>query len=346
MLEGRSQLSIAALGLCSQVNTHVFVDAAGRALLPAIVWQDGRAAQEAETLDSQLSPEQKQAWWGAPVPIDASHPLARMAWVAAHAPAEWEQTRWVLSPKDYCLLQLTGKVASDPVSSFGLVDQCGVYLEPLLALVPGAARRLPPLQPMERVLGLTLPERSRGLGVPVVTGTMDAWSNMFGSGVAGIGEGAYFSGTSEIITLVSDRRVATAGVLSFLPVADWYVHAGPTQSGGDSLRWFAECVGQAVDTVLAEAAAVDRSQGRLLFLPHLQGERAPLWDPYSRGSFLGIEADTGIGDMALAVLEGVACSARLLYDSVAEAAGRSYPFLYLGAVAVSRGCGARFVRMC
>src|ERR1700677_3276933 len=33
---------VAAVGLCSQVNTDVFVDAAGRAVAPAIMWQEDR----------------------------------------------------------------------------------------------------------------------------------------------------------------------------------------------------------------------------------------------------------------------------------------------------------------
>jgi xylulokinase len=43
--------SAAALCLTSQVNTHVFTDAALNILHPAIVWQDGRAAQAGATLD-------------------------------------------------------------------------------------------------------------------------------------------------------------------------------------------------------------------------------------------------------------------------------------------------------
>ncbi len=330
LLDEHTRPLVAAMGICSQVNTHVFVDHAGIPLLPAIVWQDGRAAPEAEELDQQVTKAQKQAWWGMPAPIDASHALSRMAWVAKYHPDEWSRTRWVLSPKDYCLLHITGEAASDPVSSFGLVDQTGEYVQDLLDLVPGADRRLPPLQPMDRIIGRSRAEFCNGLNVPMVTGTMDAWGNLFGSGVASIGEGAYFSGTSEIVALVSDKRISAEGVVSFLPVKGWHVHAGPTQSGGDSLRWYAESVAQPIDGVLEHASAVDRHQQKAMFLPHLQGERAPFWDPYSRGTFLGIEADTGMGEMAIAVMEGVACSARLLYESVARAAGQPYDFLYLG----------------
>ena len=59
----------------------------GTALLPAIVWQDGRCAEIAAELDGQVSAEQKLAWWGALFPIGASNVAARMAWVARHHPA-------------------------------------------------------------------------------------------------------------------------------------------------------------------------------------------------------------------------------------------------------------------
>ncbi len=41
-------------------------------------------------------------WWGAPLPIDASHGLARMAWMRRHRPDVWDRTRWVMAPKDHC----------------------------------------------------------------------------------------------------------------------------------------------------------------------------------------------------------------------------------------------------
>ena len=73
---------VVAVGLTSQVNTHVFVAEDGEALLPAIVWQDGRAQSIATELNTHASTEDKLEWWGAPMPIDASHACSRMAWAA------------------------------------------------------------------------------------------------------------------------------------------------------------------------------------------------------------------------------------------------------------------------
>ena len=165
---------VAAIGLCSQVNTHVFVDRHGVPLLPAIIWQDGRCAEIAAELDGQVTLAQRLAWWGAAFPIGASNVAARMAWIARHEPAIWERTASVLSPKDYCLLKLTGMVAADPISSFDIVDTAGHYIRELLALVPGAADRMPPLRAFDQALG---PVRSGVCaGSVVVNGTMDGWA--------------------------------------------------------------------------------------------------------------------------------------------------------------------------
>jgi xylulokinase len=326
---------VAAIGLCSQVNTHVLVDRAGLPLMPAIVWQDSRAAAVAAELDARIPEDRKIDWWGAAFPIGATSVVSRMAWVARNRPDLWDRTAHVLSPKDYCLFRLTGILSADPISAFDAVDITGNYIPELLALVPGAADRLPPLRRFDEVLGPARFPPFKRAGPPLVTGTMDGWACLPGAGVAGPGDGAYISGTSEIIALVSDRRIGAAGIVSFLPVGGWHVHAGPTQSGGDSLRWFSQVCDRSPEQVLEQAALADRSRSRVLFLPHLEGERAPLWDPYSRGAFIGMGADTGFEDLAVAVLEGVGFSARLLFEAAAGAAGTAYDCLRMG------GGGAR-----
>ena len=82
VLDGVPLDAVEGVGVCSQVNTHVFVDTNGKALAPAIIWQDGRCAEDAAALDRLVSEEARLKWWGAPLPIDSSHALCRMAWMA------------------------------------------------------------------------------------------------------------------------------------------------------------------------------------------------------------------------------------------------------------------------
>ncbi|MEL7215125.1 MAG: FGGY family carbohydrate kinase [Pseudomonadota bacterium] len=318
-LDAFAGYQIAAIGLTSQVNTHVFVDAQGAALHPAIVWQDGRAQAEAERLDASVTPEQKQRWWGAPMPIDASHACARMAWMANTQPDVWARTRWVMLPKDYCLFHLTGEAVTDPISNIGLVDTALRYVPEVLALVDGAADRVAPLAPVTRQIGHV--RSGPFAGVPVVCGAMDAWAGLVGAGGAREGSTVYLSGTSEILGISSQTVVPTPGAIVFSECEGIRLHAAPTQSGGDAKAWFAATQGLTLDAMAELVAAHPRSAATPLFLPQLQGERAPLWDADLRAAFLGVSRQTTQADLARAVYEGVAFSARMALETLNASAG-------------------------
>ena len=316
------------IGICSQVNTHVFVDAAGNAVLPAITWQDGRQAADAAAIDAQVTAAQKLAWFGGPVPIDASHGLSRIAYVRRVAPEAFARARHMLLPKDYCVMHLTGAVGSDSVSAVGLVDRQG-YVGQLLALVPRAAELLPQLHGFSHVAGKV----RNGLpcaGTPVVVGAMDAWGGMFGVGVVDEGDAMLQSGTSEIAGIISSAVHPTPGVILFPPYEGITMHAAPTQSGGAALQWFAQVLGRTPAELSALAASVEPTSAVPLFLPHLQGERAPLWDSQSRGVFARIDGRAGPAEMARAVLEGVAFSVRLAFEALSKSAGRESSVANLG----------------
>ncbi|MGL4320370.1 MAG: FGGY-family carbohydrate kinase, partial [Paracoccaceae bacterium] len=67
-----------------------------------------------------------------------------------------------------------------------------------------------------------------------------------------------------------------------------------------------------------------------LFLPQLQGERAPLWDASLRGVFLGMDQATALPDLGRAVMEGVALSARHVLDALQASAGCAPDMLTCG----------------
>jgi xylulokinase len=197
------------------------------------------------------------------------------------------------------------------------------YLDAVLDLVPGAAGLVPPLRPFDSAAGTTRARNAAALpvDVPVAVGTMDAWGSVYGSGLVVPGRAMEVSGTSEIIGVASDRTIPTRGVISFPPVRGLHVHAGPTQAGGDALGWAARLLGLTVDELVADATDARRDPLPVVFLPHLAGERAPLWNPDARGVFLGVTIATERRHLALAVLEGVAFAARQLLEACSAAAG-------------------------
>ncbi len=307
-------------GLTSQVNTHVFVDKDGVPLMPAILWQDLRAIREAAELDAQLTEAQKISLLGAPIPIDASHPLARMLWVARHRPQIWANTAHVLLPKDYCLLKLTGRATTDPLSNIGLVGTDLTYVPEILDLVPGAAQRMAPLTGLTDEAGVILPSFSLA-GVRMIECTMDGWVGLLGGGASRDGKSVYLSGTSEILGISSHNINPTPGVIVFAQAEGLRLHAGPTQSGGASQLWFGDLAGKTVEELGQLVAKTPRRAPTPLFLPQLAGERAPLWNPDLRGAFLGLDSGMKTVDLARAVFEGVAFSARHVLQVLEQSAG-------------------------
>jgi xylulokinase len=330
----RDLRGLAGIGICSQVNTHVFTASDGAALMPAITWQDVRCATEAAQLESRISAAQKAAWFGGPVPIDASHALSRMAHVARVDPAIHGQTRHVLLPKDYCVMQLTGEIYGDAIAAVGLVGRNGSYVDELLDLVPRSAELLPPLRDFVHVAGRV----RTGLpcaGAPVVVGTMDAWSGMLGGGVVRDDDAMYQSGTSEILGVVSSSITPTPGVIVFPPYDGIVIHAAPTQTGGAAFQWFSDVLGITPEQASELAGQCSPSSAVPLFLPHLQGERAPIWDVSSRGVFARLDPRAGTPQMVRSVMEGVAFSARWAFQELQKSAGVTLSSAHIG------GGGAR-----
>ncbi len=343
--EGVPEGRIAAVGVTSQVNTHAFLDAAGAPLLPAFVWQDGRCAEAAGAIDARIAIEDKLKWWNAPLPVDASHPLARIAYVAAHEPDIFARTRWVCAPKDFCIYRLTGEMVADPMTNFGLLDQNLQPISALINAVPGAEERLPPIQ------SFTTPAGRIRVGLPcagalVVTGAMDAWAGLFGVGAIADGQAMYLSGTSEILGIVSPKRVPTPGVIAFADCEGLTLHAGPTQSGGASVQWLSRLLGRMPPELSTLVAARPAGAATPLFLPHLQGERAPIWDIGSRGAFAGLDASMGAADVAASVFEGVAFSARWLLEALRHRPHPGPMPCAMPGAARRQMCGVRSGRMC
>ena len=90
-------------------------------------------------------------------------------------------------------------------------------------------------------------------------------------------------------------------------------------NGAGALAFAARLLGASPDTLEREAAEGYRGPGALIFLPYLSGERTPLDDPYARGVLFGMSETTSRGDVARAVMEGVALTLAEARDCLAAA---------------------------
>jgi len=321
--------AIAGVGLSGQVPTMVLVDENTMPLTPAITWQDRRADAEAAWLRDHSTHQERLVWFGLDLPVDAGWPPARMLWWRRHQPDALRRAHRVLMAKDFVLARLTGTFASDAWSIKGLINLTS-HQRPVDFYrridVPEriAPDVLPPFETAGRLT--TLAAQATGLpeGTPVVTGLSDALCGMVGTGAfqqAGIAFD--LTGTSDIVGCSGVESVPGLLHIPSSVVGGVSVLYGPTQSGGDSLTWFAEWTATEIDTVIVAAAQAVPGVSGIVFLPYLNGERAPLWDTTARAAFVGLMRTHTLGDGGRAVMEGVAMSARHILELCGVTPGAS-----------------------
>lgn len=334
--------AVAGVAICGVTRSQVFLDGAGRSLRPAMTWKDTRAQDVAARLAGRLGdhPEAPR--------VNAFHPLARIAWLAEAEPDAFARLATVLEPKDHLNFRLTGRRAGDPVSTARLL----ACTEPAGGRDAFAAAGLPPgllpavLEP-EEMVGPILPDLpppfDRLAGVPVFCAANDTWAAALGLGALREGFAYDISGTTEVLGIVGSEPVAAEGLLTVDWRGLWQI-GGPSQTGADTVVWLLDALGRAepsVGEVLGTLLAGRRDPEPVLFVPYLQGERVPHWNPALRGAFVGLNRRHGATDLAFAVLEGIAFLNRLVLERAEAASGRPATEIRFGGGAAANSLWCR-----
>lgn len=298
-------VEIKAIGLSSQVGTYVingedvigWSDPAGQAELPDVL----NAFDVPMFLDEISMPH----------PRIISYPLPRLL----HIRQKYEHIQQICMPKDLLLHRLTGNWVSDPYSWRGLANlQKKAYSKRMLDWLGIAQEQLPPLiDPTTQAGTITkAAAEATGLpeGTPVFTGCNDFFAGLLGMGMLQSGELFDITGTSEHLGLITDEMYQNDGLVCG-PYFSHNVYYGVTASSGASMDF-----GMKLHSFkdLDPVACLKRNPP--LFLPYLNGERAPIWDADARGVFFGLSGQTTPEDMAYAVLEGTAMSIYHIYTQM------------------------------
>ncbi|CAN5318897.1 hypothetical protein BH10ACT7_BH10ACT7_14500 [soil metagenome] len=276
------------IGVVGQTPSLVVVDERGDALRPVVTWRDTRAQQEAadlrETLGASIELFGVDNLW------DVSQLPAKLLWLSRNDPAALARARWLLQPKDYVGLALTGTAGTDAWSSKGLASVASkTPVSEVFAAAGADARLLPPLREPWAALGETAGD-ALGLaaGATVAVGWTDALGGMLAIGAATHPLSFVLTGTSDIVG--TSVRGSQAGIDGLYRVPDdcspLAIDYGPTQSSGASLVWLSGITGRPVHELVKLAATASDTDA--VFLPYLRGERAPLWNPLLRASLTGV----------------------------------------------------------
>jgi xylulokinase len=303
--------AVSGVGLSGQMHGATLLDERDEPLRPCLLWNDTRAHREAAAFDGDA---RFRAITGNIVFPGFTAP--KVAWVKQHEPRVFERTRWVLLPKDFLRLWLTGEHVSDLSDASGtswldtgarrwsseLLAAAGLDTRCVPALVEGTA----PSGVLRRDLATRW---GMGRSVVVAGGAGDNAASACGLGAVRDGEAFVSLGTSGVLFAASRRYspAAASAVHTFCHAAPaLWSQMGVVLAATDSLNWLAALTGSTPADLTTALGPRIGPPGRVSFLPYLGGERTPHNDATIRGVFAGLGHETDRRALAQAVVEGVA----------------------------------------
>ena len=319
LTDGFAGENIGGIGIGGQMHGLVALDEHDEVIRPAILWNDGRTAEDVAYLNERVGRAQLTEWT-ANIAF-AGFTAPKLLWMRRHEPENFARIRRVMLPKDYLVYRLTGVHATDVSDASGmlLLDvRHKVWSAPMLELCGLSEKQMPKLFESFAAVGTVKDELAATLGLPkgvvVAAGAGDNAAAAVGTGTVGEGACNISLGTSGTV-FISSRNfgVDPHNALHAFAHADGNYHLmGCMLSAASCNKWFMEQILGSQDYAGLQAQIAPERLGRnhVFFLPYLMGERSPINDTDARGTFLGMTMDSSRADLLQAVLEGVAFAMR------------------------------------
>jgi xylulokinase len=320
---------IRGIGVGGQMHGLVALDEKDAVIRPAILWNDGRTAEETDWLNTVIGKEKLSALTGNIAFAGFTAP--KLLWMQKHEPENFKRIAKIMLPKDYINYRLTGVHACDYSDASGMLlldveHKC--WSKEMLEICSLSESQMPRLFESYEVIGRIQGFVSGALGLPrdclVVAGAGDNAAAAVGTGVVGEGGCNISLGTSGTLFISSQRfGVDPYNALHAFAHADggWHL-MGCMLSAASCNKWLCEEILKTTDYAGEQVDITSDKLGRnrVFFLPYLMGERSPINDTDARACFLGMSMDSSRSDLVQAVLEGVAFAIRDSFE-VARALG-------------------------
>ena len=331
---------IVAMGITNQRETVVVWDrATGDIPHRAIVWQDRRTSSRCDELREQGMETLIRSQTG--LVIDPYFSATKIEWLAKQLnssdPGLASSATLAFSTIDTWLLwRLTGGTdngvfATEPsnASRTMLFDiDRGDWSEELLSIFGVEKSWLPEIRPSSGRFGVTKPNSAAGLAIPISGIAGDQQAALFGqrSFSLGASKNTYGTGSFVLVNLGPNHPPPVPGLLTSVAwkIGDetTYVFEGSIFVTGAAVQWLRDGLNLIESAADLEPLAkqVDDSGG-LIFVPALTGLGSPHWDPYARGTMLGITRGTNRSHLARAVIEAMAWQTRDVIEAMVASGG-------------------------
>jgi glycerol kinase len=298
---GAAARDVAALGIANQTETFVVWDrGTGRAVRPAIVWQDRRT----DAVCAELRPHAAFVRERTGLELDATFPATKLRWVLDAAGGEGDLAYgdvacWLLHRLAGEWVTDTGNACRSLLFPLGRGDWDDELLD--LFGIPRAV--LPPVVDTDAI-------GARAGDIPIRATVGDQQASLFGLRCWTPGAAKVTLGTGAFLLAHAGDAPPRPpdGVLASCAWrragASAYALEGFVPTAGAATDWFARIgalpAGPELDALLREPGA-----GGVICVPVLQGSGTPAWDARARGAVLGLGLGTSRADLARAVVDGI-----------------------------------------
>ncbi|MFB7511930.1 MULTISPECIES: xylulokinase [unclassified Streptomyces] len=321
--------AVTGLAVAGQQHGLVVLDADGRPLRPALLWNDTRPAPQAAELAGELGGPEGWLERTGSVPV-AALTAAKWEWLRTHEPEHAAATAAIRLPHDYLTERLTGRATTDPGDASGTgwyghgrgADDAssGAYDAGILAHLGIDPALLPEVAPTGATpVGTLTPAAAEALGlspaVLVAAGTGDNMAAAVGLGLGGAGlldHPVVSLGTSGTVFAATRARPADPGLSGFAAADGTYLPLGCTLNCTLAVDRFATLLGLDREDV--------RPGGEVVVLPYLDGERTPDL-PHAAGLVTGLRHATDPREILGAAYEGAAFTVLRALDGLLAACG-------------------------
>jgi len=327
--------AIAAVGITDQRETTVVWDrTTGRPLAPAIVWQDRRTAAACDALRQAGHLPMIRARTG--LVLDPYFSATKLAWLLTEGGvtagpdlAFGTVDSWILSRLTAGAVHATDATNASRTLLYDIGELA--WSEELCGLFGIPAACLPEVRPSNAAFGAVADGAVDGLaaGIPITGIAGDQQAALFGQACVepGMTKATFGTGTFVLMNVgpepppPADGLVTTIGWL----LADGsvsYALEGSIFASGAAIQWLRDGLGviaEAAETGPLAASLAD--SGGVVVVPAFTGLGSPWWDPYARGTIVGITRGTGRAHLARAVVEAMAFQTRDAVDAMVAASG-------------------------
>ena len=298
------------IGITNQRETVVAWDPeSGEPIHRALVWQDRRTAERCEELKEAGHEPLVRERTG--LTIDPYFSGTKIEWLLRNVEGA---ERAVFGTVDsWLLFKLTGRHLTDYTNASRtlLFDiRKLAWDEQICGLLGVDPARLPEPRPSSGVFGTT---GEFGGEVPVAGVAGDQQAALFGQAChrPGMAKNTYGTGSFVLLNSGSEPPPVPDGLLATVA---WglgekvtYALEASVFVTGAAVQWLRDGLGiieQAGETE-ALAASLESNDG-VYFVPALTGLGSPHWDPYARGTIVGLTRGSGRAHLARAALEAIA----------------------------------------